>query len=226
MKESKTPEERSSESIISSSSFTTRFGLPEEWHHGDLPHRNKVNLVQSITFRLADSLPQDVLKGIEEELKTLPVSKKEIEKRKRNEKWLDRGLGCCALANSEMAQVVFDALQYYNGDRYNLLAWSIMPNHIHVLIETKSHLSRIVQSWKSYTGKWAFANNKKYSLGIKDGAKEFWRTEYWDRFMRDRAHFENTLKYILDNPKNANLPKSSTAYRFTGSVGSLTNSEK
>ncbi|HTN67841.1 MAG TPA: transposase, partial [Dysgonamonadaceae bacterium] len=96
--------------------------------------------------------------------------------------------------------------------------WSIMPNHVHVLIETKSDLRRVLHSWKSYTGKWAFANNKKHELGIAEGAKRFWMSEHWDRFIRNRAHFENTLKYILDNPKNANLEKSNAAYKFTGCV--------
>lgn len=206
-------------SSVPGSSFTTSFGHPEEWHIGrNLPHRNSKHLIQSITFRMADSMPQNVLRNIEEELKTLPVTKLEAERRKELDKWLDKGLGCCALAKPEMAQVVWDALQHHNGDRYNLIAWSIMPNHVHVLIETAQELSKIIQTWKSYTGRWAMANNEKYCLGIEPGAKSFWRTEYWDRFIRDEAHFNNVVKYILENPSKANLIKDSTAYKFTGSV--------
>ena len=127
-------------------------------------------------------------------------------------------MGCWALSKSEMAHVVWDALQYYNGDKYNLLAWSIMPNHVHVLIETEHDLSKIVQRWKSYTGKWAFANNEKYGLGIEADAKRFWRTEYWDRFIRDEAHFDNVVKYILENPSKSKLSKDNVAYKFTGSI--------
>lgn len=184
----------------------------------NLPHRNSKHLIQSITFRMADSMPQNVFRNIEEELKTLPVTKREAEMRKELDKWLDKGLGCCALAKPEMAQVVWDALQHHNGDRYNLIAWSIMPNHVHVLIETAQELSKIIQTWKSYTGRWAMANNEKYCLGIEPGAKSFWRTEYWDRFIRDEAHFNNVVKYILENPSKANLIKDSAAYKFTGSV--------
>ena len=218
MTKAKNSEEKDFNTYVSSSSFTTHFGLPEEWCHGNLPHRNRDNLIQSVTFRLSDSLPQEVLSEMEEELKTLPETRREVEKRMRHEKWMDKGLGCCALANPEMAQVVFDALKYYDGDKYNLLAWSIMPNHVHVLIEAKSNLNKIIQAWKSYTGKWAFANNEIHELGIDKGAKHFWMSEHWDRFIRNRIHFENTLKYILDNPKNANLHASNIAYRFTGSV--------
>ena len=200
-------------------SFTSSFGHPEEWHMGkNLPHRNTKNLIQSITFRLADSMPQNVLRDIEEELKNLPITKREIEKRKELDKWLDRGLGSCALTRPEMAKVVWDAFQYYNGEKYNLLAWSIMPNHVHVLIITNSDLRKIVRSWKSYTAKWAFVNNKKYGLGIADEAKRFWLPDHWDRFIRYRNHFENALNYILDNPKNAGLPETATAHRFRGSA--------
>ena len=196
--------------------FTKSFGVPEEWHFGNLPHRNKEALIQSITFRLADSLPQNVLKEIETKIKHLSELQGEKEKRKKYEYWLDKGLGCCALANREMAQVVQEALQHHDGDKYDLLAWSIMPNHVHVLIKTSGDLVRIIQSWKSFTGKWALANNKKYNLGIDSDAKQFWMPEYWDRFIRDEGHFNNTVRYILNNPVKANLPKDNIAYLFRG----------
>ncbi len=212
--------ERSSSSAFESfnyaSSFTTKYGEPEEWHTGNLPHRNKEGLIQFITFRLADSLPQNVLNEIEQELKYVSEVEMETQKRKRYEKWLDSGLGCCALSNPDMAQIVQDALKYHDGEKYNLLAWSIMPNHVHVLIKTKDNLSKIIQSWKSFTGKWALANNKKYHLKIPADAKEFWMPEYWDRFIRDEKHFNNTIKYILENPQRANLSKESTTFRFKG----------
>jgi HsdR family type I site-specific deoxyribonuclease len=209
---------RSSVSPDYASAFTTTFGTPEEWHARNLPHRDKEGLIQFITFRLADSLPQDVIQQIESELKTIADKDKKVEKRKRYEKWLDNGYGCCALANPQMAQVMQDALKYHDGDRYNLLAWSIMPNHVHVLIKANSSLIKIIQSWKSFTGKWALANNKKYNLGILNDADAFWIPEYFDRFIRDEDHFNNAIKYILENPKKANLPLLSAAYRFTDCV--------
>jgi HsdR family type I site-specific deoxyribonuclease len=204
------------ESLNYASSLTTKYGKPEEWHTGHLPHREKVGLVQFITFRLADSLPQNVLIEIENELKNISSTEIEFHRRKQYEKWLDNGLGCCALSNPDMAQVVQDALKYHDGEKYNLLAWSIMPNHVHVLIKTKDNLSKIIQSWKSFTGKWALANSKKYHLEIPAGTSEFWMPEYWDRFIRDEDHFNNTIKYILNNSHKANLPKESTAFIFKG----------
>jgi len=204
------------ESTDFASHFTTHFGYPEEWHRRNLPHRNKEGLIQSITFRLADSLPQNVLKDIEEDIKYLSNEKRDVEKRKKYEYWLDKGLGCCALANREMAQVVQDALHHHEGDKYNLLAWSIMPNHVHVLIRTTGDLVRIIQSWKSFTGKWALQNNKKFNLGIDNDATQFWMPEYWDRFIRDEEHFNNAVRYILNNPLKANLAEGHIAYLFKG----------
>ena len=208
----------SSPSINYAASFTKNFGLPIEWHAGNLPHRNKEGLIQFITFRLADSLPQVVLQEIELEINNLSNRKKDFAKRKKYEKFLDSGYGCCALAHPEMAQVMQDALKHHDGNKYNLLAWSIMPNHVHVLIKANSNLVRIIQSWKSYTGRWAIKNNDKYNFQIQKDAKTFWMPEYWDRFIRDADHFNNTVKYILDNPKKAKLPKGSVAYRFIGCI--------
>ncbi|MCH6199729.1 DUF3387 domain-containing protein [Aquiflexum sp. LQ15W] len=115
-----------------------------------------------------------------------------------------------------MAQVVQEALLHHDGDKYNLLAWSIMPNHVHVLIKTNGDLVRIIQSWKSFTGKWALQNNKRFNLGIDKDATKFWMSEYWDRFIRDEEHFNNTVRYILNNPMKANLPENHIAFLYRG----------
>src|SRR5690554_1969221 len=196
--------------------FTKSFGFPEEWHTRNLPHRNKRELVQFITYRLADSLPQNVLKKIEQEIEHLTDKEKDVEKRKKHEYWLDKGIGSCALSNPTMAQKVLEAFQYHDGIKYDLLAWSIMPNHVHLLIRTKDDLPKIIQSLKSYTGKWALQHNKQYNLGLDKGATQFWMPEYWDRFIRDEAHFNATVRYILNNPAKAKLPKNDIAYMFTG----------
>ncbi|MFD1553698.1 hypothetical protein DNU06_10105 [Putridiphycobacter roseus] len=196
--------------------FTKNYGLPEEWHKGNLPHRNKVDLIQFITFRLGDSIPKKALEELEASLKNIKDEKTRIQKQKTLEKYLDNGYGCCALAKKEMAQVMLDALLHHDGDKYDLLAWSIMPNHVHVMIKTKDELPKIIQSWKSFTGKWAIKHNKKYKLNLPDKADRFWMPEYWDRFIRDANHFNATVSYILNNPKKAGLPKDHLAYIYTG----------
>jgi hypothetical protein len=107
-------------------------GAPEWYSRGYLPHRDRLHLLQSITFRLADSLPQSTLKQLEQKLLLVPEIRKDIEKRKSIEQWLDAGMGCCALRQPEAAAYVQQSLLHFDGDRYLVLAWVIMPNHVHV----------------------------------------------------------------------------------------------
>jgi len=173
------------------------------YNRGYLPHADIPGQWQFITFRLADSLPQPVLAGINLEIAQCSDQQQEPEKRKKIEQWLDAGLGCCALQNPRMAEVMLQTLQKFAGERYRLLAWCIMPNHVHVLIEAWQSLPLIVQSWKSYTGRWALAHNAELGLGVP--GKPFWMREYWDRFIRDEGHLNASVAYIHSNPVKAGL---------------------
>ena len=182
-------------------------GIPGEtlgWYsRGYLPHRDEIGLVQFLTFRLADSLPQEKLQQLEQELAHLPVDVRSLERRKQLEQWLDAGLGCCALRHPHMAETTERALLHFDGERYRMLVWCIMPNHVHALIQPFAPLTAIVRSWKSFTGRWALAHNAELKLGIPGTI--FWMREYWDRFMRDKNHLLRTIDYIHANPVKAGL---------------------
>jgi putative transposase len=181
-------------------------GTPTGWYsRGYLPHYNNRETIQSVTFRLADSLPQSKLRQLEDELSRLDPAKIDAARRKHIEEWLDAGMGCCALKHPELARLLHDTLQKWDGERYRLFAWCIMPNHVHVLMETLAPLSKIVQSWKSYTGRWAMEKNAELGLGVP--GRSLWMREYWDRYIRDADHFENVLHYIERNPVTAGLCK-------------------
>ena len=185
---------------------------PKGWYsRGYLPHLDVPGILQFITFRLIDSLPQSVLTQLEQELEQLPISVRELERRKKIERWLDAGLGCCALRHPQVAQVMQQTLQIFDGERYRLIAWCIMPNHVHVLIEPAISLPKILQSWKSFTGSWAISHNTELGLGIpipvKATKNQFWMREYWDRYIRDEKHFHSTINYIHNNPVKAGLCK-------------------
>ena len=109
------------------------------WHsRGYLPHFDSKDHLQSITFRLADSLPQSKLKELEQRLETLPEGDDpKIAKRQQIEDWLDAGMGCCALKHPQVAEKIEEALHHFDNQRYQLIAWCVMPNHVHVLIEPK-----------------------------------------------------------------------------------------
>ncbi|MFZ2172240.1 MAG: transposase [Methylococcaceae bacterium] len=188
----------------------SKANAPKGWYsRGYLPHLDMPGTLQFITFRLVDSLPQSVLKQLEQELVQLPISVREREHRKKVEQWLDAGLGCCALRHPQMAEVMQQTLQKFDGERYRLIAWCIMPNHVHVLIEPAISLSKILQSWKSFTGSWAISHNAELGLGVPGisctAKNQFWMREYWDRYIRDEEHFYSTINYIHNNPVKAGL---------------------
>lgn len=170
---------------------------------GYLPHVDQPGLLQSITFRLADTLPRRLLRKLEDELRHLPKEKQAAERRKKIETHLDAGTGCCALRHPVMAKTMRDTLLKFDGKKYRLIAWCIMPNHVHVMIKPEITLGKIVQSWKSYTGRWALAHNAELELGVPGRA--FWMREYWDRYIRDENHLRRVIDYIHNNPVKAGL---------------------
>jgi len=170
----------------------------KEWYsRGYLPHFDHPDLIQMITFRLADALPSHLLDQWE---KTLG-RERDARKRKQIEAYLDAGHGSCVLRDPRIGPMVEDTLLHFDAERYRLMEWVIMPNHVHLLAEffAGSLLSEVVQSWKSFS---AHEANR-----ILQRSGQFWQEEYFDRFIRDGVHFENARRYIRENPVQASLVK-------------------
>lgn len=165
------------------------------WHQrGYLPHRDKPGLTQFVTFRLHDSMPVNRRTEWESLLKL----EDNRERRKALETYLDRGIGECWLRRPTIAALAEKALQFFDGQRYQLHAWVIMPNHIHVLSDIRHvPLSKLIQSWKRF-----IAREANKLLG-REGT--FWERDYWDTYMRDENQTAKALKYIENNPVKANL---------------------
>ena len=160
------------------------------WHSRNyLPHFDSQDVVQFVTFRLADSVPAEAI----ERLKY--ADRAEM----LRHEMLDHGWGACWLRSESIARLVEDSFFAFDGSRYRLHTWTIMPNHVHVLFSVlpEASLGEIVGSWKRYTARHA---NKE--LG---GTGAFWQTEYWDRFVRNEDHFSATETYIDENPVKAGL---------------------
>ena len=170
------------------------------WHsRGYLPHFDGRALPQFITFHLADSIPMGVIQRWRRELKSLKYEQERIVLQKRIERYLDQGYGEALLKASEVAKVVQDSLLKFDGSRYHLFSWVVMPNHVHSLITRFEdyELSDILHSLKSFT---AHEANK---ILHRDG--QFWIEDYFDRYIRSEEHFERTVKYIENNPVKAGL---------------------
>jgi len=170
---------------------------------GYLPHRDEIGLTQLITFRLNDSLPAEKRAEWENLLK----SNHHRDKRKKLEAWLDGGFGACHLRRDEIAAMVENAIRAFDGKRYQLKAWCIMPNHVHVLFRQDAPLDRIVHSWKSFTA--TQANRMLQRQG------PFWAPDYWDTYMRDDDHEQKAIKYVEENPVNACLARTEAEFKWS-----------
>ena len=124
---------------------------------------------------------------------------------RRIETWIDAGHGCCLLREPAAACLVQDAFLCFDGVRYRLLAWVVMPNHVHVLFQPMEGwtMARIVASWKSFTGR-RLSSLLPASPG-SNAVHRVWHREYWDRFIRDERHFHAAREYIHNNPVKAGL---------------------
>jgi hypothetical protein len=117
------------------------------WHErGYLPHYDKPGLVQLVTVRIVDSLPAS-RRGEWQHLLKIEDAR---ERRNQLESYLDRGVGECWLRDSRLATLVEESIRFHHGERYELLAWCVMPNHVHVLVHVWDWpLAKMLQNWKS-----------------------------------------------------------------------------
>jgi REP element-mobilizing transposase RayT len=185
---------------------------------GYLPHVEESEGIYFLTFRLADSLPSSVLSGWKQELHRKQygicdhrhLKALDYEYKAKVQSYLDQSYGQCWLRIPEIASVVDGAIRYFNHQRYELLAWTIMPNHVHVLFQLHApyNVRSVMHSWKSFT---AHEANK---LLRRTG--EFWQPEYFDRLITSSRQLEFTLRYILNNPVKAGFCKEVSEWRWTG----------
>jgi REP element-mobilizing transposase RayT len=167
---------------------------------GRLPHWRVDNAVYFLTFRLRDSLPREIARQLfEDRNQMLRGCTTTFERARldaafgiRLDRELDENYGSCVLR--EHGELVSNALKHFDGARYQLHAWCVMPNHVHVMIyvELGDDVPKIVHSWKSYT-----------PHAIAQGV--IWQREYFDRVIRSPREFSDTCGYIRRNPAKAGL---------------------
>ncbi|BCX47894.1 4-hydroxy-3-methylbut-2-en-1-yldiphosphate synthase [Haloferula helveola] len=200
----------------------TAASIRPNWEHlergtsTNLPHWRIPGATYTVTFRLDDALPDTVmtehrdrrlmlLKRIEKAIaaagsrnalgEILPL-REEIRELQESliEPTLHENHGECHLANPEVAELVEKALRHFDGSRYTLHAWSVMPNHVHAVVTPAEgfDLAGVTHSWKSFTAK--EANRLLGRTG------PFWQEESYDHIVRDADDFRNQVRYVLRNP--------------------------
>jgi REP element-mobilizing transposase RayT len=190
-------------------------------HERNLPHWQQDDCWIFLTWRLADSLPAEKLAQWRQEkeawMRLHPEPWDEPTQRDYHNRfssqvdtWLDSGAGACVLALPAIRKILVDALLHFDGSRYSLGDFVVMPNHVHVLVRPLAGhlLADILHSWKSFTSKAIHA-----ALGTSG---RLWQEEYWDRLIRNEKHLDACKRYIAENPIKAALPKDAFSHRSTG----------
>ncbi|PKD42566.1 transposase [Rhodohalobacter barkolensis] len=190
----------------------------------NLPHWQEPGAEYFVTFRLAGSLPKNVIQQLKKSRDTFKKNfshktdyrsktrQLEASLFKKYESILDRqSTGPVWLSNKNIADIVKEALHYRDNNEYDLYAFCIMSNHVHVVfrelysnqedqkIEEAFPVTKILQGLKSYTG--LMANRELNRTG------SFWHEESYDRLIRNAKELYNSIQYTLNNPVKINLVK-------------------
>jgi putative transposase len=176
----------------------------------NLPHWQQDGACYFITFRLGDSLPQTLLKQWRDELETwmsdhpkpwTAGEEAEYEESftERRQRWLDAGYGECQLRRPDIRELVHRSLMKFDQVRYDLDAFVIMPNHVHLLLQLRPGFD-LSKELKGLKGGSARACN--LALGLRGS---FWMDESYDRVVRDVEELNAFRRYISGNPGKAHL---------------------
>ncbi|MCD6520061.1 MAG: transposase [Anaerolineae bacterium] len=214
----------------------------DTFYRRKLPHWIPPGAVFFITFRLARSLPVHILQQLKKERererealhrrlrgRQLKRELYTLEKRffGHFDAWLDRCLEGSPrwLADERIARIVAEAIHQLDGERYTLIAYCIMPNHVHLLIDTVGYTIEpghrgatssypLTDTLKRLKGRTAHHCNQ--ALGRR-GA--FWQHESYDHVVRNAEECERIVAYILNNPVKAGLVSEWEDWPFSWLVG-------
>ncbi|WP_372795313.1 transposase [Pontiella sp.] len=180
--------------------------------HRRLPHWEQENRIYFVTFRLADAIAKPKLLQWKEELEiwknTLPdpssepvLSEASRRYRKKQQEWLDQGHGTCLLKKPELSALVEQTLLHFDGDRYQLGPYVVMPNHVHLILRPRSEhsLSAVMKSIKGFSAREINKHLKRRG--------SLWMDESFDHIIRNMTYYEKFTTYIADNPARAGLPE-------------------
>jgi putative transposase len=157
-----------------------------------------------LNYRLDDAMPA----SRRHEWAALLDIKDELKRRTKIEDYLDPGLGNCELRDPKAASLVEENWLHFDGQDYRALAWVVMPNHVHLLVEIwQKPMSELLLGWKGYT-----ARRINRVLGRRG---KLWQDDYWDRYIRDEAHYRKVAHYIEWNPVKAGLVKTPEQWPFS-----------
>ncbi len=180
------------------------------YYKRSLPHVQEDGGIYSIVFRLAWSIP--VAK--QKELREQKGYQSYIDSYVRFDNYLDTCSSLNWLMNSRIARTTIETLHVHNTQKYNLIAYCIMPNHVHLILEplfkykeTPYTLTEIMHSIKTYTAK------KGNEILSRKG--QFWAHESYDHLIRNEKELYNQIEYLKNNPVKAGLVSDQDDWQYT-----------
>jgi putative transposase len=209
-----------------------------KFYRHNLPHWHPEGQIFFITFRLANSLPVQIIQDLQEQHERekqaihakFGRSQQQEELYKLDKKyfgqfdaWLDRCVEESPrwLADERVAQIVCEQIHALDGERYNLAAYCILHNHGHLLIDTSEH--SIAPNHHGVTAPYPLADTLKRLKGhtarycnqeLKRSGS-FWQHESYDHVVRNQGEYDRIVQYILNNPVKAGLIKNWQDWKFT-----------
>jgi REP-associated tyrosine transposase len=209
-----------------------------EFYRRKLPHWHPEGQMFFVTFRLANSLPIHIIHELEEqrEREKQHILAKFSGAPQRNElykldkkyfgrfdAWLDRCIEDSPhwLANEKVARIVTDEIHKLDGERYSLVAYCIMSNHCHLLIDTgehsfkPTHLGVTAPYPLTDTLKLLKGRTARYCNQALNRSGKFWHHESYDHVVRNQKEYERIVWYIINNPVKAGLVEKWDDWEFT-----------
>ena len=200
------------------------------YYHRHLPHFFIPEACYFVTYRLANSLPNQKLKILKSEyqstlskIESMKISQNEIDKQTTNawKRYFDQIDNLLTkyskspqfLQNPQIANIIAESLKYYDGNDYELICYCVMPNHVHCVFKLKEQsrpLHKIMHSIKRFS---AVKSNKiLYRTG------QFWQHENYDHIIHTHKELENIIGYILNNPVKAGFIDSPDYWKWNYST--------
>jgi REP element-mobilizing transposase RayT len=188
----------------------------KERYRRSLPHIQPLDGTFNICFRLADSLPVKMIKILQEEraqeLKQLQEQAhlfSPFELHRHKERIYDRYFGKfdqlldhphsgpTYLKDQPIAEITKSAIHFWDGKKFRLICYCIMPNHVHLMLDScQDQLYKILGSIKQYSGRQA-------NLQLQRTGQAFWQKESYDNLVRSERDLGTKIRYILRNPVQA-----------------------
>lgn len=219
--------------------------LNKIYYRRHLPHYQPEGYTFFITFRLTGSLPHAAIEKLKSEYKNhIKIvdgiqSPKEKHAKYSELKWdyfenfdslLEKYSNNNFLKNISLAKLVYDSILFRDKKDYDLICFTIMPNHVHIVFAPVERFAeslnekgqmlvkgRISDSTKSVTK--ILQDLKKYTARecnkLLNRSGEFWQHESYDHVVRNEEELEKIVEYILNNPVKARLVANSGNWEWS-----------